>query len=234
MSPRLSPNQLLPRLTGRLPKQTARQTPPKRRHPRPPVANDETSRARATHHCVRPGSDTRSLSGWIRRGTRCSWPNRLPPHALCRLRLWVLNARPRPLTPRPKPLHSSLGRTCFVCHPTREHLVPSPHPTSRFRRRPKSAEGHRRTGHSPKTHARLAPVRPAHLRRSQRPTTRRCWFGARYVQRRRQQAGFISHRSLRTPSRAFPLGVSVDLSAPVDVVDALGLSPAFVRAPGCP
>lgn len=234
MSPRLSPNQLLPRLTGRLPKQTARQTPPKRRHPRPPVANDETSRARATHHCVRPGSDTRSLSGWIRRGTRCSWPNRLPPHPLCRLRLWVLNARPRPLTPRPKPLHSSLGRTCFVCHPTREHLVPSPHPTSRFRRRPKSAEGHRRTGHSPKTHARLAPVRPAHLRRSQRPTTRRCWFGARYVQRRRQQAGFISHRSLRTPSRAFPLGVSVDLSAPVDVVDALGLSPAFVRAPGCP
>jgi len=36
MSPRLSPNQLLTRLTGRPPKQTARQTPPKRRHSRCP------------------------------------------------------------------------------------------------------------------------------------------------------------------------------------------------------
>lgn len=136
--------------------------------------------------------------------------------------------------PWPKPFHPKTGRACLVCHPNREHLVPSPHPISRPRCRPKPAEGHRRTGHSPKTRTRSASFRPSTLRRRPLPVTRRCRFGTRYVQSIHRQAGFIFDRNLRAPSRALPLGAAVNLSVHVDVVDALGHTPAFVRAPGFP
>lgn len=41
---------------------------------------------------------------------------------------------------RPKSLHSKSGRARLVCHPTREHLVPSPHPITRSRCGPESAD----------------------------------------------------------------------------------------------
>ena len=153
---------LLTRLTNCPPKLAARQTPPKRRHPVSAIANDDLCGARATGHYVRPAIARSLDTPW--HGDVPGSPVSLPTAPTVADAIDVLFDA-LVSVPRPKPQFSLSDRACLVCHPIREHLVPSPHPTSCLRCEPKSAECTRRTGYPPKTSARLAHSRLSTLRR---------------------------------------------------------------------
>lgn len=108
-------------------------------------------------------------------------------------------------------------------------------PFTRLRCRPKSAEGYRRTGRSPKAHdpndvepivldPKVSdPRRPKALGRTAlRPAHSPALTGLRSVH--------VTH----APDRASPLGIPSGLSTIGDMVDSVGQTPFFVRSLGFP